>query len=263
MPTRRRYYPTPSKVKCYVNGIEIDDMFRIDFKRDVRHQPIYGYDDAQWGFVAKGKELVTGQLVINYRYPGYLSSVIRRATASAVRTERAMQPFREGANQSNPLAQQRALRAIDFLAFDGMEPEAQARYLANQMSAGLDNQAFVDALKARFEERFILDTRNEDGARSRWDSPLDYPTHIEFFDLHVRYGFNDQNIGFNRIFRDVVLIGESSVISAAAGAGNDMSSSAQAVLEVYPFFCRTVDIQSGVRRSSPGVERRGLQSRFN
>mgnify|MGYP007114377421 CR=1 FL=1 len=48
--------------------------------------------------------------------------------------------------------------------------------------------------------------------------------------------------GFRRIIRDCVIVGESSTYSAAAGAGNDMSSSAQPIFEIYPFFARTVDV---------------------
>ena len=74
-----KFFPTPSTTKCYVNDIEVDDMFRVDFKRNINHQPIYGYDDQQYGFVAKGKELVSGQIIINFRYPGYLTALIKNS----------------------------------------------------------------------------------------------------------------------------------------------------------------------------------------
>ena len=77
-----KFYPTPSTTNYYINGYLIDDVFRIDFKRAQQHQPIYGYHSDKFDFVARGKELVTGQIVINYRYPGYLRNVIERGHIS-------------------------------------------------------------------------------------------------------------------------------------------------------------------------------------
>ena len=74
-----KFYPTPSDVRCYIGNIELDDVFRVDFKRQINHQPVYGYNDQKYGFVAKGKELVTGQIVMNFRYPGYLNAAIKKA----------------------------------------------------------------------------------------------------------------------------------------------------------------------------------------
>jgi hypothetical protein len=63
------------------------------------------------------------------------------------------------------------------------------------------------------------------------------------FDIIVRYGFQDRPGGYVRVFKDINLIGEEQVVSAQAGAGGDISSSAQPLLEVYPFFCRTIEVK--------------------
>lgn len=233
-----KFYPTPSDVKCYINGIEIDDMYRIDFKREVRHQPIYGYADKKWSFAAKGKELVTGQLVLNYRYPGYLTAVILKATIDEVTQNKA-----NGSFVQNPVPPE---NFIDFTAIESLGAEERAAYIANELQNGRGtNQALIDELKKRFRERFINDDVIDRSSRvNKFTSPLSLDGHLTPFDISMRYGFQEQDTGYRRVFKSCVLIGESSVISSAAGAGNDMSSSAQPVFEVYPFFCKTIDTET-------------------
>ena len=70
---------------------------------------------------------------------------------------------------------------------------------------------------------------------------------LQTFDLVVEYThvgggqvLDPQTPAFKRIFRDCYLTGEEQTVSATAGVGNDLSSSAQPILEIYPFFCKTI-----------------------
>ena len=93
-----RFYPTPSTCTYTLHksnkygdnhggdAMLVDDMYRVDFQRRISHQPIYGYDDTQFAFVAQGKELVTGNMIINFRYPGYLRNLILAEKLAVVET---------------------------------------------------------------------------------------------------------------------------------------------------------------------------------
>lgn len=241
-----KFYPTPSTTKSYINEIELDDMFRLDFKRNINHQPIYGYDDQQFGFIAKGKELVSGQIIINFRYPGYLTAVIRNSAKYKDIIDKSMEIFKPTDNQVFTEVQD------DFLKtnIESLEGEDKMKYIAQILTGkgvGAREKQIIK-FKNDLKDLYINDARNEDKAVlaleefSGLQSPLDFDTSNNKFDLVVKYGFQNDDGMYQRIFRDCVLVGESSTISAAAGAGNDMSSSAQGILEVYPFFARTIDI---------------------
>ena len=240
-----RFYPTPSDVRCYINGIEIDDMFRVDTKRQVNHQPIYGYNDQQFGFIAKGKELITGQLVLNFRYPGYLTAALEKAATTKILSD---EVFKESFERSAiPVPKD----ILDFSAMDGMSTDQKLSHIAERFERDIGtNQYIVDRLKMQFDKAYNAEDDVDNTPAGMFDSPLDRGTHLYIFDMTVKYGNHEKEAGFRRIFRDCVLIGESSTYSAAAGAGNDMSSSSQPIFEIYPFFARTVDVVSNTARNT-------------
>ena len=95
-------------------------------------------------------------------------------------------------------------------------------------------------LKANYERRkFSADNvlPDRDISNSIMSSPLD--DYNGPFDLSVKYGFQDKEGGYVRVFRDIYLIGEEETVSAQASGGD--SSSASPILEIYPFFARTID----------------------
>mgnify|MGYP006883056312 CR=1 FL=1 len=240
----KKFYPTPSTTKCYVNDIELDDIFRVDFKRNKNHQPIYGYNDEQFGFVAKGKELVSGQIVINFRYPGYLTAVLKNAyLIKDVLNESKAQFDTATAPKASAIIDE-----LDKLAFDGMTSAEKAAYVGNIL-AGRRTANDIADLKNQLKNEYIGDLSSTEASRNLNDeasgvrSPLDFDTSKLTFDLVIKYGFQDDESMYRRIFKDCILVGESSTVSAAAGVGNDMSSSAQGILEVYPFFARTIEIE--------------------
>ena len=249
-----KVFQTPSTTKCYVNDIEVDDMFRVDFKRNINHQPIYGYDDQQYGFVAKGKELVSGQIIINFRYPGYLTALIKNSKKYQEVLDKSTEIFNNNPDRISTSVE-RSVLFDNLMSFDNNEDKAKyvqqsiLPYKDGKEVFGAREQRIIDfknQLKARYisdakkpgQDKVILDINSFDGMQS----PLDFDTSKHPFDLIVKYGFQHDDGMYQRVFKDCVLVGESSTISAAAGAGNDMSSSAQGILEVYPFFCKTIDI---------------------
>ncbi|RMG69777.1 MAG: hypothetical protein D6710_08300 [Nitrospirae bacterium] len=242
MTIRDRFYPTPSTVKYYIQGIELDDIYRVDYNRTVRHNPVYGYDSKKFGFIARGKELVTGNIIVNYRYPGYLTTAILNFTVNESAAKVGVE--NKFGNKNSTFVSKETLE-VDLGAIDGLgSVDDKAKAIANRLLEGnfLSNDEIIARLKKNFEDRHLR--RQEEEDFSIYSSPLDIDLAKLKFDMTVRYGFQDIEHGYVRVFKDCYLIGESETVSAAAGTGGDMSSSAQPILEVYPFFCRTIETVS-------------------
>jgi hypothetical protein len=124
---------------------------------------------------------------------------------------------------------------------------------ANQAEARERTSAIsesVEAVKNALEIRHLLEPNDKDldTNLASMASPLDDKEGAYPFDMTVRYGFQGVPGGFVRVFRDIVLLGESQVVQASAapslqGIGNDTASSAQSLLEVYPFMAKTITVE--------------------
>jgi len=239
---RNRFYPTPSTTQYYIGGILIDDVYRVDFQRRVNRQPIYGYDDRLYGFVAEGKELVSGNIIINYRYPGYLKNVVLRSIAD---TQASKDFISKNLGEERGLVSQESIDLTIKEMEEVLTVAEKMEILANRLieAGALTNQQLVDRLKRTFEDRFA---QGPDPDAVRAFGSLESPVSegVAMFDLTVKYGFQKAETTYTRVFKDVVLVGESQTVSAAAGAGGDFSSSAQNLLEIYPFFAKTIIVDN-------------------
>jgi hypothetical protein len=234
----KKFYPTPSDVKCYINGVELDDLYRVDFKRQINRQPIYGYNDVKFGFVAEGKELVSGQLILNFRYPGYLYNAILNSTVQqAISIDAQRTALGKKLDES--------LDQLDLKAMEGMSLIDKATFISNQLKQeNPSNYEIAETMKRNYRDRFLPD--NDTERSSPMSSTLDL---LQKFDLTIKYGQHDASAGFVRVFKDCYLLGESSTFSAAAG-GNDMSNSAQPIFEIYPFFAKTIKVVTSADSSA-------------
>ncbi len=70
------YLPTASSVGIYIEGIELDLAFRLDWKETEPRIPIYGYNDREYTKTVSGRRLIQGFLVMNFIAPYYLTSAI-------------------------------------------------------------------------------------------------------------------------------------------------------------------------------------------
>jgi hypothetical protein len=246
-----RFYPTPATVKYYINDIELDDMYRVDFQRSINYQPIYGYNSMQYDFVAKGKELVNGNLIINYRYPGYLAMAILNALLASNSTKDAMSTIDDRKNLKFKDNKFKTEQLINYLDKANISTNDKLKTIANSIKESLDfdkaltNENIANILQDKYIKKLPKDSgslanqlKSTQDKKSVLSSILDYQRVIKF-DLTVRYGFQDVE-SYVRIFKDCVITGEGETVSAAAGGGNDISSSAQPILEIYPFFAKTI-----------------------
>ena len=269
-----RHYPTPTTVSYYVGKYLIDDAYRIDFNRKRTDQPIWGYGSTHFDFIARGREIVTGNIVLNFRYPGYLTNVIRNQQGKTLEeleeenAEKSLSEFDSAGSMKEKMTAMSNLLSNELRRKDRENQKDGYEKLKNlevwdyrilkdiihnssspierrglPLYYNSDIQPTINSIKDLLERRnFKRSTeRDEDSSVYKYKSPLDDIKGAAPFDLTVRYGFQNIPGGFSRIFRDVVLIGESEVVQAAPG--NDMASSAQALLEIYPFFCRTISVE--------------------
>lgn len=268
-----RHYPTPTTVSYYVGEYLIDDAYRIDFNRKRTDQPIWGYGSTHFDFIARGREIVTGNIVLNFRYPGYLTNVIRSQQGKTPEdigeenAEKLLSQFDASNSIETKMAtvadfltnwaylksrknQKDAYEKLKFVesddSYEKFPEELRLRditYRLGDLTYNSDIRPTIESVKSLLEKRnFLRSTeRDEDSSVYKYKSPLDDIRGAAPFDLTVRYGFQNIPGGFSRVFRDVILIGESEVVQAAPG--NDMASSAQALLEIYPFFCRTISVE--------------------
>jgi len=249
--TSRRFYPSPSNVTYYIRDLLIDDVFRVDFQRKANHQPIWGFDSTTFDFVARGKEMVNGSIILNYRYPGYLRNAILEAANADYDTKKIVNQRMENANNSKD-------PVTFFQTIDNMTLENKAKMISNEISkkllqdraikdyralpGSLRTSTLVTELKNNMRKMYGTHTTRDGDPSDKEDyfrSILD-EKELQFFDLIVRYGYQGVSGGYIRTFKSCLIYGESQTISAAAVGGGDLSSSAQPILEVYPFLAKTI-----------------------
>lgn len=128
------YYPTASTVAVFLNGLHIDQAYRIDYKDNIPKMPIFGYNDYEFTQVARGKGYVQGLLIINFTVPYYLTNVIEsRSDAFVPRLYNYSIPSKDQSNQyKNTLLQS----FKTDLPPNGTQDELKARaeYIASFLS---------------------------------------------------------------------------------------------------------------------------------
>lgn len=218
-------YPSPADVRVFIGDIWVDDLYRIDFSVNNPRTPLYDYTSTYFKDVVEGTTIVQGQLVINYRYPGYLLYAInnrkvipqpgqeygldglRIKNTPNYKVKDSSEIFRDIANGSD---QQKMLKLIGYKKLGALDN-------VKQVAAALVGQQTLNGI--------------EQG------EVLTHKTKMPF-DITITYGIND--IFYRKIIKNCYIIGESEVISAAAVAGGDLSSSGMPILEVYSFFGKKV-----------------------
>lgn len=249
-------YPTPNETKLYINGQWIDDAFRVDHEMSNPKVPIYGYHQRNFSQVADGKVIVSGNLMIHFRYPGYLMYAINDqltqrelALVQAADLHHAKQAAVGGAAG---FIQEPNIKAKKV----GWTPDDVAKEISEFRSQTLEERVrtLMDAhqdgtfkMRSALLEQVFTESVEDNAINYEIDptnlSPNAYLDNSGGVDLDVYYGFiGSGNDGFyiHQLIRGVHFTGTRKVISASTGDG-DMGSSGQSILEVYSFFARKVE----------------------
>lgn len=218
-------YPSPAEVKVYTNGTWVDDAYRVDYNVSTPRIPLYDYTSKFYKDVAEGHTIVQGQLVINYRFPNYLASALEgkifKDPDVLKELNESLEIYRDMSISSS---EDKVRRLIELKRIGALEP---AKQVTNTLYG--DVPAFNGILPLGSQtKKTVISQRG-----------------ILPFDIEIWYG--NENSNYVRVLRDCVLIGEGQVISAAAMAGGDLSSSSMPIFEVYSFFAKSVDEMINVK----------------
>lgn len=76
-----------AQARIYMNGQFIDEIVEIEGVYDSPQIPIYGYASNHFNTVASGKVIVQGAFTINYKYDGYLWTLLKKGAGFSVKPE--------------------------------------------------------------------------------------------------------------------------------------------------------------------------------
>lgn len=274
-------YPTPGDVKIYVDDLLVDDAYRVDYEEQDKKIPLYGFHQKLYADVADGKVIVVGNIIIHYRFPGYLNHALQRVLVArernALKDTAVMSPGpgpAPGGPGGAPGQQviQRgyggALPVISSFIEDIRRARTPADFvgmLKQAATSGTFEPASL-VLQELFgsNAEFYGDRNQIEGALEKatvsspvTSGPQDFIGGWKGFDLRLDYGYigtRTQGVYHSEVLKGVHLTGRRKVVNAST-AGGDLSASGQSLLEVYPFFCR--EVQALIRRdnTSPGATR--------
>ncbi len=209
-------YPTPAQVYLYAGGIWIDDAFRVEYRKVNEKVPLFGFDETEFSGVAKGHTLVTGNLIINHRYPGYLWTIIKEHLNQRVEVQD--NPYVRLAHSLTGASADQRIEIIEQARQLNKLQEVQS--VLKAITSG-DAYGKISAIHDPVDTVF----RDENGK------------HIPF---SIKIYFDKPDFGvYHREIVDIHFTGVSQAISAAAGGG-DSSASGRPLFEVYSFFARNV-----------------------
>ena len=213
---RQGSYPTPAQVSLFLEEVWIDDAYRVEFRKQNPKTPLYGYDEKYFSNVAEGQVIVSGNIVITYRYPGYLWHIIAKRET-----------------EIDPTVGAYVNLAADILRAN---PNQRIEMIREARQKG--NLEKVSSVMQR-----ILGTRN-------WGSPpkaLDLVNDTlkepfgKYKPFNVKIYFDKpQSAWYHTQIEDVHFTGSSMTLSASGTYGGDSSASGQPIFEVYSFFAKDV-----------------------
>jgi hypothetical protein len=227
-------YPSPAETKIYINNSWIDDAYRVDYTVSNPRTPLYDYTSTFFKDVAEGHTIVHGQLILNFRFPGYLMTAIKdnlgyQKQRGIFKTGLVARQF-----QSRSLDGSRGTAQSSELIRDLLEGSAQERVsklLAYKRLGALEHVKQVsDALFGDGTNMISLGGETA-GAVATHQGRLP-------FSITMRYG--GEEALYTKTIEECYLVGESQVISASAIAGGDLSASGMPIFEIYSFFGRKV-----------------------
>jgi hypothetical protein len=205
-------YPTSSDVRCYINGWWIDDLFRIEYTEQNPKVPMQGYHQKEIWDVADGKKIIVGNLIIHFRYPGYLMRAIDSIGMDRDITDAS---YRRNLWINETMNK---LRVADAATRAKLITSLRSEEL--NMISPLLEQAISDPAS------YVSLSPVELG-------PSDYWPGSHGFEMVVSYGREK----FTEKLQGVHLTSCQKVASSSPGGG-DLGGSGQSLLEVYTFFAK-------------------------
>jgi hypothetical protein len=235
-------YPTASTVAVFINGMHIDQAYQVQYKESTNKIPIYGYNDHIFTKVAKGRQAVSGVLVINFMFPGYLNAALDSKYQAESSLPPALYPqkdiqgsLREAYDESleKTIEQQLAteLPSLESTA----SRQARAEYIADLISSKDTKQKTIKALVNQFENRDAVSFDTPAGKLpldklriKSLESPIELSSRNITIDIYYQ---DPQSSDWYLSFKNVHFYDVSQTISQAGAEG-----SSEPLYEVYSFM---------------------------
>lgn len=206
-------YYTPCNVGIYIGGYKVSDAFRVDWDARDSKTPLYGWADETYSAVTNGRKIITGRLVINYRYAGYLSAAIN-----------------EFLKEKTPINKAAIVKANDeFNQLREKSPEERVKFLAQLAAKNYGDNRLGQYYYENPRGRLDMYGENNEAYKIK-----------NTFDILVTYGdiLTEEHIEIT--LKDAYIVGQSQAISASATGGGDVSSSGSPIYEIYSFFAKEI-----------------------
>lgn len=226
------FYPTASTTTVFVNGVHIEQAFRLDFKENLPKTPIFGYNDYFYSKVAVGKNIIQGMLIVNFTIPFYLNYVLSSDNGAFV-----PKLFNYDAqNSASDLDKYRKnitkKIASELPSNDEESKKARAQYLAHILSKG-NTSIKAETEKAIYE--VIKNTEPTEQISATTPNQLSSPlqSNIEIEDgalLDVYYTDPSTSLWFSR-FYNVHFFDVTQQVNQAGAEG-----SSEPLYEIYSFI---------------------------
>lgn len=260
-------YPTPGDVKIYIGTSYVDDAYRIDYNEQNSKVPLSGYHQKHHVQVADGKVLVVGNIIIHFRFPGYLTYAIKNVLNAAEEGQisnaqagfGSMAPgLPAGATTtpSDPTTANRSaaykigtrdtvLQAIESIRRSTVDQRVQSLVASHELGLFEQQSTLLNTLFGQF---LVVGSTKGDPKFDPLQSPVEmapdsFMGGTTGLDLRLYYGYiggANQGVYVTEVLRGVHFTGKRKVVNAST-SGGDLSASGQSILEVYPFFARSVD----------------------
>ena len=214
-------YPTPSQITVSLGSVWIDDALRIEFKEEAAKVPIFGYNERQANVFADGHSYVSGSLVINYRFPGYMLWAARQDKERLARVQEAASLVTKIRNAT--VAER--VNLLDEARQEGVEDELAAI----MRKAIIGNEKSLNIIPSIMDESA---TKN--------------------YKIKIWFDTPEQSL-YHRSINGVRFTGRSLAANNSVNAGADTSASGMPLLEIYTFIARDV---SDIRSAAIDVERK-------
>ena len=104
-----RIYFSGAQCEITIGGYMLEDAIELEASYSADQIPVYGYASTHFNTVGTGRVIVTGSLMVNYRYNGYLLAHINKA-----KKEQAA----KNTGNSNRTTQQTTLKNQDLVTLD-------------------------------------------------------------------------------------------------------------------------------------------------
>ena len=240
-------YPTPAQTSVFIGGFHVDDAYGIHFEVQHPRVPLYSYNQSEYTQVADGKILVTGTLMINFRYPGYLAEAIendQRIQDTANLVDQTINKVGNSFGFPESQLAQRA-RSPHLIPYQRMNKD-QLRTTLKAMKQTDDPNVRMQIMalsisNGNFREVSHLARRlfNRGAPVGPVENPVQMASRESRFEIQVAYGDPGGPMKVD-ILKNCQITGMAKHITSSAH-GSRGSVSGAAIFESYPFIASRLD----------------------